>query len=111
MLEAKCKVNVNAMQDIIETRLKCLFSYLSNLKKGDYDYKKVKITFSPCIPVDEAQLADIISKLPQDVVSNYTKRSWLPRIDNPKEEQKRINKEKEDEINQLGDNYDGQDEE
>ena len=109
MLEAKCKLNIDAMEDIIRTRIRCLFSYLNKINKGNFDYKLLKVEFTPCIPVDETQLADIISKIPQDVVSNYTKRSWLPKIDNPKLEQEIIDSEKQSELNLIGDSYEQED--
>lgn len=111
MLEAKCKQNIDAMQDIIRTRIRCLFSYLERTNKGKYDYKLVKTEFTPCIPIDETQLADIISKIPQEVVSNYTKRSWLPKIDNPKLEQEIIDSEKKNELNLIGDPYEEREQE
>ncbi len=82
-LESKCTQNSQAMHDIINTRIKCLFDYLSSIRKGDYDYKKVKVEFTVCIPIDDGIIADMISKIPHEVVSNHTKRSWLPKINNP----------------------------
>lgn len=104
-LESKCTMNVQAMLDIIRVRIKCLFCYLSKIRYGDYDYKKVKSEFTVCIPIDETMLADMISKLPHEIVSNFTKRSWLPKVSNPKNEQNIIdseNKKALENINGLG---------
>ena len=92
-LESKCTENTQAMHEIIKTRIECLFDYLSTIRKGDYDSNKVNIGFSVCVPIDENIISDMISKIPHDVVSNKTKRSWLPKIDNPELEQKIIDKE------------------
>ncbi len=92
-LESKCTQNSQAMHDIIIKRLQCLFYYLSDIRKGNYDYKKVKVEFTVCIPIDDGVIADMISKIPHEVVSNFTKRSWLPKVNNPKKEQEIINEE------------------
>lgn len=106
-LEGRCRDNEKAMANIIKTRLKCICKYLYLTKSKTYDPNMIGISFTPNIPVDELGLADIISKVPQEVVSNYTKRTWLPRISNPDLEQERINKEKESEIPNMGlDNMD-----
>lgn len=100
-LEGRCRDNEKAMTNIIKTRLKCICKYLFLKQSKAYDSNMIGIQFTPNIPVDEQGLADIISKLPQDVVSNYTKRSWLPRISNPDLEQKRIDKEYKDKLNKI----------
>lgn len=106
-LEGRCKDNEKAMKNILKTRIKCICKYLFLTKSKTYDPNMIDILFTPNIPIDETTIADMISKIPQDVVSNYTKRSWLPRIDNPDVEQERIDKEKESEIPDMGlDNID-----
>lgn len=100
-LESKCTQNSQAMHDIINTRIKCLFDYLSSIRKGDYDYKKVKVEFTVCIPIDDGIIADMISKIPHEVVSNHTKRSWLPKINNPELEQKIIDEENKTDLNEV----------
>lgn len=92
-LESKCRENESAMKDIIKTRLICMFRYLELTQSKIYNVDNIKIQFTPCIPVDETALADIISKLPHDVVSYETMRSWLPRIDNVEAEEDKIKKE------------------
>lgn len=89
-LEAKCKLNEKAMGNILQTRLRCLFRFLEITQNKKYDVNNIKIQFTPCIPVDTTQIADIISKIPHEVVSNETKRSLLPFVENPLAEGKRI---------------------
>ena len=43
----------------------------------------------------------MISQLPHEVVSNETKRSWLPRIDNPVTEGEKIKKEAREELPEI----------
>lgn len=102
-LDGKCTQNSQAMHNIIITRLRCLFDYLSRIRKGNYDYKKVKVEFTVCIPIDNNIIADMISKIPHEVVSNKTKRSWLPKINNPELEQSIIDDENKNEIDNMPD--------
>ena len=97
-LEAKCKINEKAMQNIIYTRLYCLFKYLYLTESKNYDVNTIKIQFTPNVPVDETGIADMISKLVAgNVVSKETLRSWLPRIENPTAEGEKVKKELEEE--------------
>ena len=45
----------------------------------------------------------MISKIPHEVVSNFTKRSWLPKVNNPKKEQEIIDEETKNEIENIPD--------
>lgn len=102
-LEAKCKMNEKAMQNIIYTRLYCLFKYLYLTESKNYDVNTIKIQFTPNVPVDETGIADMISKLvASNVVSKETLRSWLPRIENPTAEGEKIKKQLEDELPPSG---------
>ena len=96
-LEARVKSNESAMEDIIRKRLQCLFNYLRTLSLGDYDENLISIEFTPCVPQDVSMIADVISKLPHEVLSNETKRSLLPYVNNVQAEQERIDAEKEKE--------------
>ena len=78
---------------IIRTRLVCLFRFLYLTESKHYNANNIKIQFTPNIPVDEATIAQVITQIPHEVVSNETKRSWLPRVDNVEAEQKKIDKE------------------
>lgn len=94
-LEARVKANENAMEDIIRKRIECLFNYLRTTKKGDFDENLISIEFTPCVPQDIGVIADVISKIPHEVLSNETKRSMLPNVNNVEAEQDRIDKEAE----------------
>ena len=105
-LEAKCKMNEKSMQNIIYTRLRCLFRFLDLTESKKYDVNTVKIQFTPNIPVDETSIADMISKLVSSgVVSKETLRSWLPRIDNVTAEGEKIKREEQEELANIGDIY------
>ena len=92
-LEAKCKMNEKAMKNIIKTRLKCMFKFLYLTASKSYDPNMVNIQFTPNVPQDIAVIADVIAKIPHDVLSNESKRAMLPNINNIKGEQDRIDNE------------------
>ena len=105
-LEAKCKMNEKSMQNIIYTRLRCLFRFLDLTESKKYDVNTVKIQFTPNIPVDETSIADMISKLVSSgVVSKETLRSWLPRIENVTAEGAKVRAEEQEELKKIGDIY------
>lgn len=94
-LEEKCKLNQKAIADCIKTRLKMLFKYLKALKDKMYDYKDIKIKFTPNIPQDDLMMSQIISQL-GDKLSTETGLSTLSFIDNPKNELAKIKAEQDD---------------
>lgn len=104
-LEAKCKMNEKAMENIIYTRLQCLFRHLYLTESKNYDVNTIKINFTPNIPIDENTIADIISKLAAtNVVSKETLRSWLPRIENVASEGEKVEKELKNDLNRISPN-------
>ena len=94
-LEAKCNRNEMAMSNIIRPRLKCLFRFFYLTQNKVYDVNMINIKFTPNIPQDLVNIADIISKIPPEVLSNETKREMLPVVDNAKAEEERIDRENE----------------
>lgn len=91
-LEEKCKLNQKALSDCVKTRLRMLFAYLKWLKQLDYDYKDIKIKFTPNIPQDDLNTATIINNL-GDKLSIETGLSLLSFIENPQNEIEKIKKE------------------
>ena len=87
------QVNAKAFENILRIRLQCMFNYLAMTKGKKYDVNLIEIKFTPNVPVDEDRIADRISKIPHDVVSNETKRSWLASVSNPVSEQLKIDEE------------------
>ena len=92
-LESKYSNNAKAFENILRIRLQCMFNYLAMTKGKKYDVNLIEIKFTPNVPVDEDRIADRISKIPHDVVSNETKRSWLASVSNPVSEQLKIDEE------------------
>ncbi|QEZ67740.1 phage portal protein [Paraclostridium bifermentans] len=101
-LEEKCKLNQKALNNCIKTRLKVLFIYLKIMFNKNYDYRDIKIRFTPNIPQDDLMMAQIIAQL-GDKLSTETGLSQLSFIENAKNELVKIKSEQESIIegNQL----------
>ncbi len=93
-LEEKCKLNQKALTNCIKTRLKVLFIYLKIMFNKDYDYRDIKVKFTPNIPQDDLLVAQIISQL-GDKLSTETGLSQLSFIENAKNELAKIKVEQE----------------
>lgn len=91
-LEEKCKLNQKAIADCIKIRLKFLFKYLEVIKSIQYDFRDIKIKFTPNIPQDDVMTAQMISQL-GDKLSTETALSLLSFIENPKNELEKLRKE------------------
>jgi SPP1 family phage portal protein len=94
-LEEKCKLNQKSVTDCIMIRIKMLFIFLKWLKKLDYDYRDIKLKFTPNIPQDDLVMAQIISQL-GDKLSTKTGLAQLSFVENPTEEIKKIESENKD---------------
>ena len=105
-LEAKCKANEQAMECIVRKRIECIFNNLRIKEVANYDVNKIQITFTPCIPQDITALGDFISKVPDTVMSNETKMTIIPYINDVELEKERIKEEKKENINMMPVNLD-----
>ncbi|AKA71964.1 phage portal protein [Clostridium scatologenes] len=107
-LEQRCQLIADSMTDVVKLRLKFLFlylkNYLSEYKNKDsktYNWKNIDVNFTPNIPTDLSMLADVISKLGGVELSQETKLSLLPFIENPKLELKKIKNEQDNNMLDL----------
>ncbi|WP_195238656.1 phage portal protein [Romboutsia sp. 1001285H_161024_C4] len=91
-LEEKCKLNQKALSNCIKTRLKILFKYLKAINDENYDYRDIKIKFTPNIPQDDLATAQMISQL-GDRLSTETALSLLSFVENPSLEATKANSE------------------
>lgn len=97
-LESKCKKNELAMKTLIKHRIRCLFDFLYLRDGVRYDVNDIDIIFTPNIPVDLQQIADSLSKIPHEVMSNETRMAMIPQISNVVAEKAKIKAEKEEEM-------------
>jgi SPP1 family phage portal protein len=87
-LEEKCKLNQKALANCVKTRLCMLLCYMNNLKGTNYDYRDIKIKFTPNIPSDDLTNSTVVTAL-GDKLSTETALSLFSFIDNPQNEVKK----------------------
>jgi SPP1 family phage portal protein len=106
-LRNKCTLEIKAHYNIVKNRNRFLCIYLDLKKNKNYDYKDIRAFYTPNIPSDDTATADIISKLPEGIVSKDTLRGRFSFINNKVVEAEKVKKEKQEEIpidlNKLGD--------
>lgn len=88
-LEQKCILNQKAYANLVKTRLEMLFIFLKIKLNKNYDYRDIKIKFTPNIPQDDQATAQIISQL-GDKLSLETGLSLLSFITNPTNEVEKV---------------------
>ena len=90
-------------------RLKFWCSYINYIKKKTYDYRKIKAIYTPNIPQDDLATAQMLSQVPEGVISKRTSSSRFGFIVDLDAEQRQIKKEKEEalkmEEESLGEMY------
>lgn len=91
-LEEKCKLNEGSLADCITTRLQLLFLWAKVTNSTVYNFRDIQIKFTPNVPQDILNTAQIISLL-KDLVSDETLLSLLPFITNPNTEIEKKNAE------------------
>ncbi len=98
-LENKCKSNIDAMYNLIRDRIRFLFKFFYILQNKEYDWKLVTPKFTPSLPQDDLMSAQILSQVPEDLISKKTARSLFSFIDNVSLEEQQVKKEQEEEMN------------
>lgn len=110
VLENKCTLEIKSHKNIVKNRLRFLFKYLDIKKNKNYDYKDVKALYTPNIPTDDLSTAQMLSQIPEGVISKDTGRGLFSFINNKVVEAEKVKKEQEEEIpmdlNSLGDEND-----
>lgn len=94
-LEQRCSINQKGFENLIRTRLKLLFKFLAIKYDAQFDYKDIKIKFTPNVPVDDQVNAQIIAQL-GDKLSLETALSLLSFVENPQQEMEKIQKDNEE---------------
>jgi len=102
-LRNKCTLEIKAHYNMVKNRNRFLCIYLNIKKNRNYDYKDIKALYTPNIPSDDTATADIISKLPDGVISKDTMRGRFSFINNKVAEAEKIKQEQKDELNIVND--------
>lgn len=84
-LEEKCKLNQKALANCVKTRIEMLLIYLNGLKNTNYDYRDIKVKFTPNIPSDDLTNSTVVTAL-GDRLSSETALSLFSFVDNPQHE-------------------------
>jgi SPP1 family phage portal protein len=91
-LEEKCKLNQKALANCVKTRLQMLLIYMNGLKNTSYDYRDIKVKFTPNIPSDDLTNSTVVTAL-GDKLSTETALSLFSFVDNPSNEVKKAKEE------------------
>ena len=67
-------------------------------KNKSYDYKDVKALYTPNIPIDDLSTAQMISQIPEGIISKDTARSRFSFINNTVAESEKVKREQQEEI-------------
>lgn len=98
VLENKCSLLIKSHKNIVKNRLRFLFKYLYLKKNKNYDYKDVKTLYTPNIPTDDLSTAQMLSQVPEGIISKDTARGLFSFINNKVAEAEKVKKEQEEEI-------------
>ncbi|MBW6408983.1 phage portal protein [Clostridium weizhouense] len=74
-LEQRVKDSEGSMKNIIQGRLYFLFKLFNKVENLDYDYRDISAKFTLNIPQDDLVMAQIISQLPEGILSKQTSRN------------------------------------
>lgn len=96
-LENKCSLQTKAHKNIVKNRIRFLFLYLDLKKNKKYDYKDVKAIYTPNIPSDDLSTAQMLSQLPEGLISKDTGRGLFSFVNNKVVEAEKVEKEQEKE--------------
>lgn len=95
-LENKCNLDQKSHSNIVKSRLKFLFRHLSILENKNYDYKDIKMLYTPNIPQDDQATAQMLSQVPTGVISKDTARGLFSFITNKVVEKEKVENEEQD---------------
>lgn len=96
-LENKCSLLTKAHKNIIKNRIRFLFIYLDLKKNKKYDYKDVKAIYTPNVPSDDLSTAQMLSQLPEGLISKDTGRGLFSFVNNVPYEGQKVKKEQQQE--------------
>ena len=104
-LTQRCAINEGAYKELLKTRIRLIFAYLKVSKNLNYNWKDIKIRFTPSIPNDDAQTASLIQKL-NGKLSAATGLELLSFVENGKEEYEKAQQEqsRENALNEVAAN-------
>lgn len=100
-LENKCSLLTKAHKNIVKNRIRFLFLYLDLKKNKKYDYKDVKAIYTPNVPSDDLSTAQMLSQLPEGLISKDTGRGLFSFINNVPYEGQKVQEEQNSETEKV----------
>ncbi len=100
-LEQRIKNSEGSMKNIIKGRLYFMFKLFNRIENLNYDYRDIATKFTLNIPQDDLTIAQIISQIPDGVLSKATMRTLFSFMFNSEREQKLIDEENQKEMDEL----------
>ena len=74
-LEQRVRDSEGSMKNIIQGRIYFLFKLFNKAERLGYDYRDISAKFTLNIPQDDVSMAQIISQLPEGILSKQTSRT------------------------------------
>lgn len=106
-LENKCTLNINSHKNVVKKRIRLICNYIKKRTNNNtsYDYRDIRIKYTPNIPQDDLMMAQTISQLQDGTISKQTARGQFSFINNPIKEGELCEEEMKKEFDLIGDNY------
>lgn len=105
-LEQRVRDSESALKDMHRNRIFCMFSLFYKLEKINYDHRDVSVKYTLNIPQDDLSVAQMLSQVPEGIISKDTARAQFSFISNTRMEAERVKQEQTEEIpidlNNLG---------
>ncbi|WP_443660143.1 phage portal protein [Clostridium algidicarnis] len=101
VLGNKCNLEIKAHKNIVKNRLRFLFIYLNLKKNKNYDYKDVKALYTVNIPSDDLATAQMLSQVPEGIISKDTGRGLFSFVNNKVAEAEKVKREMEEELPEI----------
>lgn len=98
-MEQAAAIKERKMKKGLQRRIE-LITHILNIFGSKYDYREIIPQFKRNEPQNLSEIADVVTKL-NGLLSNNTLISWLPNIDNPKDEIAKKQDEMRDEDNSM----------
>lgn len=101
-LEQRIKDSEASMKNIIKDRFYFLFMLFNKIENLDYDYRDISAKFTLNIPQDDLNVAQIISQIPDGIISKQTARNLFSFVFNSDREQELIDEENKGNVENIG---------
>lgn len=92
-LEQRVRDSEGSFKNLLMGRFYFLLKLFNKLNSTSYDYRDIKAKFTLNIPQDDLNTAQMLSQLPEGILSKYTGRSLLSCVSNTDDEGKKIEEE------------------